>query len=97
MNIAIKLTLTILLFGCLIDFSYGYYEFVRYASMTSFLFFAYSAHQNNCKNEAFIYLVLAILFQPFFKIALGRILWNIVDVLLGIGLITSLFLPKKEQ
>jgi hypothetical protein len=28
------------------------------------------------KNEAFVYLALAILFQPFFKIALGRALWN---------------------
>jgi len=30
---------------------------------------------------------LALLFQPFFKISLGRTLWNIVDVIVGIGLL----------
>jgi hypothetical protein len=31
-----------------------------------------------------IYGGLALLFQPFFKIALGREMWNIVDVVVGI-------------
>ena len=43
-----------------------------------------------------IYAALALLFQPFFKIALGRDLWNVVDVVVGIGLLVSLFLPKKQ-
>jgi hypothetical protein len=42
--------------------------------------------------------VLAILFQPFFKIAFGRELWNVVDVIVAIGLIISMFIkPKKED
>jgi len=32
---------------------------------------------------------LALLFQPFFKIALGRVMWNIVDVIVAIGLIVQ--------
>jgi hypothetical protein len=44
-----------------------------------------------------IYIGLAILFQPFFKIALGRELWNVVDVVVAIGLIVSIFKnPKKN-
>lgn len=42
-----------------------------------------------------IYAALAILFQPFFKIALGRELWNIVDVVIGTGLLVSVFQNKK--
>jgi len=42
-----------------------------------------------------IYGALALLFQSFFKIALGRELWNVVDVLVGIGLIVSVFVDKK--
>jgi hypothetical protein len=38
---------------------------------------------------------LALLFQPFFKIALGREMWNIVDVVVGIGLILSIFSKPK--
>jgi hypothetical protein len=40
--------------------------------MVGFIYLAYSANQKENKNEVFIYLALAILFQPFFKIALGR-------------------------
>jgi hypothetical protein len=38
-----------------------------------------------------IYGGLALLFQPFFKIALGREIWNIVDVIVGIGLLLSIY------
>jgi hypothetical protein len=44
-----------------------------------------------------IYGGLALLFQPFFKTALGRDLWNIVDVFVGIGLIISILMKPKER
>ncbi len=86
-----------MLLGCLIDLPYGYYQFVRFAAMVGFGYLAYNANNQGAKNEAFIYLALAILFQPFIKIALGRTIWNIVDVLVGIGLLVSLFSFKKEN
>ncbi len=43
-----------------------------------------------------VYLILALLFQPLIKIALGRELWNIVDVVVGIYLIASLFVKQKK-
>jgi hypothetical protein len=43
-----------------------------------------------------MYIVLAMLFQPFFKLALGRTLWNIIDVLVGSGLLITLFKNNKE-
>ncbi len=97
MNITIKLILTILLFACLIDFPYGYYQFVRFAALVGFGCLAFKANEQGYRNEAFVYLALAILFQPFIKIALGRTIWNIVDVVVGIGLIVSLFLPKPNK
>ena len=44
-----------------------------------------------------IYGGLALLFQPFFKIALGREVWNIVDVIVGIGLIASLIISRSKS
>ena len=57
------------------------------------------ADPGNLKNTVFIiYCILALLFQPFLKVALGRELWNIIDVIVGIGLIISLFIkPKREE
>lgn len=97
MNILLKICLTILLFGCLIDFPYGYYQFVRFAALVGFGYLAYDANEKGYKSEVFVYIALAILFQPFYKIALGRTLWNIVDVIVGIGLLFTLFIPKKEN
>ncbi len=99
MNIesVIKIVLAILFFLCLADMPYGLYQFVRFAAMIGFAYLAYSANQQTNKNEVFIYIALAILFQPIFKIALGRTIWNIVDLVVGIGLIVSLFQSKKKN
>ena len=96
-NTIIKIVLVVLLFGCLFNFPYGYYQFVRFAALIGFGYLAYDANEIGYKNEVFVYIALAILFQPFYKIALGRTLWNIVDVIVGIGLLFTLFIPKKEN
>ncbi len=69
---------------------YGYFQFVRFAAMIGFAYLAFQANSENNDQEIWIYGALAILFQPFFKIALGREIWNIVDVIVGIGLLVSL-------
>jgi len=40
---------------------------------------------------------LALLFQPFAKIALGRTVWNVVDIIVAAGLIISLLHNKKKK
>jgi hypothetical protein len=42
-----------------------------------------------------IFIVLALLFQPFEKIALGRVLWNIVDVGVAVYLIFKVIDSRK--
>ena len=94
-NSIIKLALATLLLLCLLDMPYGFYQFVRFAAMVGFSYLAYSANEQNKKNEVFLYIVLAILFQPFFKIALGRTIWNLVDVIVSIGLVLSVIKDSK--
>jgi hypothetical protein len=89
MDKIIKIVLAILLFLCLLHFPYGYYVFVRLAAMIGFGVLAYFAYAKNQNNMAIVFVLLAILFQPFEKIALGRTLWNIVDVIIGIVLLIS--------
>lgn len=93
----IKISLAILLFLCLLDMPFGFYQFVRFVALIGFGILAYIANKENRRTEMIIYCVLALLFQPFFKIALGREIWNIVDVIVGTGLLTSLFINKKPQ
>ena len=75
--------------------TYGYYQFVRFAGLFGFAILAYQALKKSRQTEMLIYGGLALLFQPFFKIALGREIWNIVDVIVGIGLLISIFMKPK--
>lgn len=95
-NKLIKGVLAILLFLCLLDMPYGFYQLVRFIALIAFGYFAYQANQENKSQLVFLYVALALLFQPFFKIALGRAVWNVVDVLVAIGLIVSLVLKPKK-
>jgi hypothetical protein len=92
----IKVILAILFFLCLANMPYGFYQFVRFAGLIGFSILAYQANQQGKQTEMIIYGGLALLFQPFFKIALGRQMWNIVDVVVGIGLLISIFMKPKE-
>lgn len=93
----LKLILSILLLVCLFDMPYGYYQFVRLVAGFSFAYFAYAAYEEKKEIQVLLYIGLAILFQPFLKIALGRELWNIVDVLAAIGLVATVFLDKNKK
>lgn len=70
---------------------YGYYQLVRFVALVGFAILAYKANEQGQKTEAIIYVCLAILFQPLVKLALGRQIWNIVDVVVGVALLVSLF------
>ncbi|WP_111880599.1 DUF6804 family protein [Aequorivita sp. CIP111184] len=91
----IKIALAILFFLCLLNMPYGYYQLVRFLAFIGFGYIAYQANQENNNTAKIIYAALALLFQPFVKIALGRELWNIVDVLVAIGLLISIFQKRK--
>jgi hypothetical protein len=94
---AIKVVLAILFFLCLTEMPYGFYQFVRFSGLIGFAILAYQANQQGRQTEMIIYGGLALLFQPFFKVALGRQMWNTVDVIVGLGLIISIFLKPKSQ
>jgi hypothetical protein len=96
-EIIIKIALAIMFFLCLLDMPYGYYEFIRFVALIGFGILAFKANERDNTIEMIIYGALALLFQPFFKIALGRELWNIVDVIVGIGLIISLFINREKS
>lgn len=97
MSKVIKIVLAVLFFLCLADMPYGYFQFVRVVALIGFVILAYQSNQQGKEIEVLIFGALALLFQPFFKIALGRQLWNIIDIIVGLGLIFSIWLKPKSQ
>ena len=92
-----KTSLSILLLSCLLPLPYGYFQLVRFLGMVGFGYLAVLASSKKKKNEMVIFIALALLFQPFIKIALGRTIWNIVDVVIAIGLLVSIKVPSKRH
>ena len=85
-----------LLLACLLHLPYGFYVLVRFVAM---VVFAVMAVQYNDKKDSTLTVtfgVLALLFQPFLKIALGRGLWNLVDVVVAILLIALYARDRKK-
>lgn len=93
----IKIILAILFFLCLADMPYGYYQLVRFTALIGFALLAYKANEQGQKTEVVIYVCLGILFQSLIKIALGRPIWNIVDVVVGVALLVSLFMRPSNS
>jgi hypothetical protein len=94
----IKVILAALLLLCMFNMPYGYYQFVRFLAMIGLAILAYKSYERQEKIMAIVYVGFAILFQPLIKISLGSEIWNIVDAIVGLGLIVTIFIkPKTEK
>ena len=89
-----KIIIAFLLLLCLFSFPYGYYQMVRVIATIGFIYIAITDENDSIK---LFYVILAILFQPLFKISLGRELWNVVDVIVAIGLLVTIFYNNNSK
>lgn len=94
---ALKILLAALLLTCLVDMPYGYYQFVRFAGLVGFVVLAYDSFKAEQQRMAIMYACFALLFQPFIKVAFGRTGWNVVDVVVAIFLLASVFIGRKRN
>jgi hypothetical protein len=91
-----NLILSTLFLLCLFNWNYGYYQLVRFLGMIGFIYLTYQ--ERNSKTIWFyLWLCSAILINPFFKIALDRAIWNIVDIIWALLLIGDIFLSKSKD
>ena len=86
----LKVILSLLFILCLLNMPYGYYQLVRFFGMVVFAVLAYREYHGGNQTYFVIWLASAILVNPIFKIALGRTIWNIVDIIWAVLLLTSL-------
>ncbi len=94
----LKITLVLLFIGCLFKMPYGYYELVRFTGMLIFALLAYDANKHT-HNEVLlvIWATSALLINPFFKIALGRVIWNIMDIAWAFMLVITIFTDRPSR
>ena len=92
----IKLFLAGLFLGCLASMPYGYYQLVRTLGMVGFAALAWADSNKPSKVLTIVWIASAVLINPLFKIALGRTLWNVIDVIWAIVLIGTIFIRQQH-
>ena len=92
----IGLVLATALIVCLFPMPYGYYNLVRFAAMIIFGCMAFIFYKNEKTPLCIIAGSLALLFQPFFKLVLGRTMWNVIDVVVAIALVILWYKNKRQ-
>ena len=93
----LKLFLAAFMLLCLAPMPYGYYQLVRAVAMIVFAIMAYQYYEKENVPLAITFGGLALLFQPFIKVALGRTLWNIVDVIVAVVLAILAFSEFRKN
>ena len=89
-----SLILVLALLLCLLSLPYGFYIIIRLATAIIAGCWAYKFFSNGKTDYAIIACSIVLLFQPFLKITLDRLTWNIIDVILA-GLIVLIIFKKK--
>ena len=69
---------------------------MSFVSIVLFAIYAYNYCIKEIKPLAITFGALALLFQPFIKVALGRAMWNVTDVVVALGLI-GLYLYENNK
>ena len=93
----VKLIVAILLLLCLADMPYGFYELVRFVAAAAFAYLSYDYFKSQNDAMGFIFAALALLFKPLLKVSLGRTLWNLVDILVAVGLLYLIIKAFKKK
>ena len=91
----IGLGLALALLICLLPLPYGYYTLVRFAAMIVFGCMTFNFYREGRLPLCVLAASLVLLFQPIFKVALGRAMWNAVDVLVAVALIVLWYTHRK--
>ena len=93
----LPLYLAAVLLLCLAPMPYGYFTLVRVLATVVFGIYAYRCFAVKKEGLTLVFATLALLFQPFAKVGLNRVTWNIIDVIVAIGLIVLFFWERKNR
>jgi hypothetical protein len=84
-----------LLFAALGDHPYGYYTFLRWVVCLSAIVVAWVAWHSRAQWATWVFVVVAVLFNPIAPVYLERSTWQPIDVICGIGFLAATGLERQ--
>jgi len=86
------------LFAALFDgWPYGFFTLLRFIVFAASAYVAWIAYEQQKEKWGWIFGFLAVLFNPFIVIHLNREIWVVIDLIVGIFMIVSVFIIKLDQ
>lgn len=96
-NIALLIAAAFLLVALFDGWPYGFFTLLRFVVFASSAYVAYMAYEAQKEKWVWIFGFLAVLFNPFIVIHLDREIWSIIDLIVGVFMIISLFALKLNK
>ena len=86
------------LFTALIDgWPYGFFTLLRFVVFASTAYIAWMTYEAQKEKWVWIFGFLAVLFNLFIVIHLNRDMWSVIDLIVGVFMIVSIFVLKLER
>lgn len=93
-NIALLITAAFLFVALFDGWPYGFFTLLRFVVFASSAYVAWMMYEAQKEKWVWIFGSLAVLFNPFIIIHLNRELWSIIDAIVGVFMIVSVFALK---
>lgn len=77
----IKIVCSIMLFIALFNNPYSYYQILKWVTTISFVYLANHYFKSNMENFCWMFIALAVLYNPIAPISFERSTWEIVNIL----------------
>jgi Family of unknown function (DUF6804) len=86
----------LLLFVALGQHPYGYYTFLRWATCIAAIFVAWVAWHSAAQWATWVFVGIAILFNPLAPVYLHRSTWRPIDIICALAFVGSLAIERRE-
>jgi hypothetical protein len=97
-NIAVLIAAVFLFLALFDGWPYGFFVLLRFVVFTLTAYIAWIAHQAKQEKWTWIFGFIAVIFNPFIPLHFGRDFWVVIDFIVAIFLVISIFVfkfPKK--
>jgi Family of unknown function (DUF6804) len=96
-KIATSIAIGVLFLAIVGSLPYGFFNLLRLVLFGTTVYLSWLAYKINKQGWIWSFGFVALIFNPLVPIHLGRDLWVVVDLLVGVFLFVSLFTFKLEK
>ena len=96
-NIALLIAAAFLFIALFDGWPYGFFTLLRFVVFAISAYVAWMSYEAKKEKWVWIFGFLAVLFNPFIVIHLNREIWSIIDLIVGVFMIISVFVLKLER